>query len=131
MLGSLKKFGADETNLLNFYFQQVKSITVWNAGLSQQKVREMERLQKVALAIMREDQYTSYKEALAYFQLDTLESRRTHLCLQCAIKAFRNTKFTSSFFLLTPFMFQFSAPLSVWVSQCIASVREDMVPYVP
>ena len=44
MLRNLKKFGADETNLLEVYFQQVRSITemacpVWNAGLSQQEVR--------------------------------------------------------------------------------------------
>ena len=102
MLRNLRKFGADETNLLEVYFQQIRSITemacpVWNAGLSQQEVRALERLQKVALAIIRGDKYTSYQEALAFFKLDTLETRRTHLCLQFAIKAFKNPKFNSWF----------------------------------
>ena len=78
MLRNLKKIGADETSLLYVYFQQVRSITemacpVWTAGLCHQEVKSIERLQKVALAIIRGDQYRTYKEALAYFQLDTLE----------------------------------------------------------
>ena len=81
MLRNLKKFGASEINLLEVYFQQVRSITemacpVWNAGITQQESREIERIQKVALAVIRGDKHTTYKEALEYFKLETLESQR-------------------------------------------------------
>ena len=86
MLRNLKKFGTSENNLIEVYYQQVIRITemvcpVWNAGITQQEVREIERIQRVALAVIRVDKHTNYKEALDYFKLETLENRREKLCL--------------------------------------------------
>ena len=102
MLRNLKKFGASEINLVEVYYQQVRSITemacpVWNAGITQQEVRELERIQKVALAVIRGDKHTTYKEALEHFKLGTIESRREKLCLDFALKALKNPKFCSWF----------------------------------
>jgi hypothetical protein len=100
MLRKLKNLGASEGNLIKVYIQQVRSITemacpVWNAGVTQQEVRAIERLQKVALAIILGDSYTNYNEALTHFSFDSLEARREQLCLQFAIKAYKNPKFNS------------------------------------
>ena len=102
MLRRLKHFGASEDNLLEVYIQQIRSITemacpVWNGGLTQLEVRAIERLQKVALAIILGDAYSTYNEALNHFNVDSLEARREHLCLQFAIKAYKNPKFNSWF----------------------------------
>ena len=75
---------------------------VWNAGLTQQETRGLERIQKTALAVIRGENHTTYADALTYFDLDTLETRREKLCLKFALKAYRNPKFTSWFVINEP-----------------------------
>ena len=107
MLRNLKKFGADEEHLLEVYYQQIRNTVemacpVWSSGLSQQEVRTIERVQRTAMAIIRAENHTTYKEALAHFKIETLEARRETLCLKFAIKAFKNQKFTSWFVINEP-----------------------------
>ena len=57
---------------MDTYIQQIRSITkmacpVWNAGLTQQEQRGLERIQTTAFAVIRGDQHTDYKEALEHF----------------------------------------------------------------
>ena len=75
---------------------------VWNAGLTQQEIRGLERIQKTALAVIRGENHTTYADALTYFDLKTLKTRREKLCLKFALKAYRNPKFTSWFVLNKP-----------------------------
>ena len=84
MIRNLKKFGADENDLLEVYIQQIRSITemacpVWNAGLTQQEERALERVQRTAMAVIRGDSHTSYREALEYFEIGTLKTRTADL----------------------------------------------------
>ena len=70
----LKKFGAEENLLIEKYTQQTRSITevacpVWNGALTQQDERAMERIQRTALAIIRGERHTTYKEALEYYKM--------------------------------------------------------------
>ena len=102
MIRNLKRNGADQEQLMKTYFQQVRSIAemacpVWNAGITSHEIISIERIQKTALAIILGGSYTTYKEALALLQIDTLESRRTKLCLKFAVKAVKNPKFSSWF----------------------------------
>lgn len=102
MLRNLKKNGADQAQLLKIYFQQIRSVAemacpVWNAGITLQEINTIERVQKTALAITLGSNYTTYNDALAILKVDTLESRRTKLCLKFALKAVRNPKFSSWF----------------------------------
>ena len=103
----VKKFGADEQELVDTYTQQIRSITemacpVWNAGLTQQESRSLERIQKTAMAVIRGGNHTTYQEALSYFGLETLVKRREKLCINFAVKAYRNPKFTSWFAINEP-----------------------------
>ena len=70
---------------------------VWNGSITVQDKMAIERIQKTALAIIRGDQYTLYFESLTYFGIDTLEVRREALCFKYALKAYKNTKFSSWF----------------------------------
>ena len=102
MLVNLKKFGANEDDLVGAYMQQIRNISefscpVWNAGLTLHEIKSLERIQKTALVIIRGNQYSSYSEALQHFKLDSLESRREKLCLKFAIKAYKHNKFSSWF----------------------------------
>ena len=102
IIRNLKKYGADEKLLIEAYTQQIRSITemacpVWNGALTQQDERAMERIQRTALAIIRGEGHTTYKEALEYYKMDTLKTRRESLSLKFAIKAQKNPKFSHWF----------------------------------
>ena len=102
ILRNLKKYGAEEQQLIDTYIQQIRSIAemacpVWNSGLTQQEQRGLERIQRTAFAIIRGEQHTNYKEALTHLNMETLLDRREALCLRFALKAYRNPKFTSWF----------------------------------
>ena len=102
MLRNLKRNGANEDQLLRTYFQQIRSMTemacpVWTAGLTLQDIGALERVQKTALAIIRGGNHTTYRDALKYFNILTLESRRENLCLKFALKASKSAKFAQWF----------------------------------
>ena len=64
MLRNLKRNGANEDQLLRTYFQQIRNITemacpVWTAGLTVQDSNSLERVQKIALAIIRGENQTN------------------------------------------------------------------------
>ena len=88
--------------ILDTYMQQIRSIAemacpVWNAGLTQQEGRCLERIQRTAFAIIRGKHHTNYSEALTHFNMETLMVRREALCLRFAIKSYNNPKFTKWF----------------------------------
>ena len=102
MLRNLKRHGANENQLLRTYYQQIRSIAemacpVWNGGLTLHDKMVLERIQKTALAIIMGSKYTSYSEALSYFEIETLETRREALCLKFALKAYKSNKFSTWF----------------------------------
>jgi hypothetical protein len=72
IIRNLKRYGAEEQELLDTYIQQIRSIAemacrVWNSGLTQQEERGLERIQRTALAIIRGEKHTTYQEALDHF----------------------------------------------------------------
>ena len=46
------------------------------------------------MAIIRGENHTSYREALLYLNLKSLEDRREAICLKFALRAYRHPKFT-------------------------------------
>ena len=102
MIRNLKEHGAMEEQLLRTYFQQIRSITemacpVWNGAITVHERMALERVQKIALAIIRGEQHTTYDKALKYFGLQTLETRRTYLCITIAFKASKSKMFSNWF----------------------------------
>jgi hypothetical protein len=85
ILRNLERYGAEENLLLEAYTQQIRSITemscpVWNGALTQQEERALKRIQRTALAVIRGDNHTTYREALEFFEIDTLKNIREALC---------------------------------------------------
>ena len=53
----------------------------WRAQFTQVEVSCLERVQKTELAIIRGVHQTNYEDALEYFKIDSLKSRREARCL--------------------------------------------------
>ena len=93
-LRNLNNYGADESQLVLVYIQQIRSVLemscpVWNAGLSQQDIRSLETVQRTALAIIMGVNHTGYKSSMSHLKLDDLVSRGHAICTKYALKAFK------------------------------------------
>ena len=78
LIKRLKIFGASQNELLDVYCKQIRSILeyavpVWHSGLTVDNCRDIERVQKAALAIILGKEYTSYENSLSITGLDKLK----------------------------------------------------------
>jgi hypothetical protein len=102
MLRRLKGLGASETEMLDVYQKQVRSVLelavpVWQPALTQQEVRQIERVQRCALYIILGEDYLSYAHALDMLECDNLHDRRHRLCENFAKKSLKNPHYTNWF----------------------------------
>ena len=93
----LKEMGANQEELIDIYQKQVRSVLelavpAWQGAITQEDKNEIERVQKAAHHIVLGGQYVSYKSALKYTGMESLESRREKLCLKFAKKAEKHPK---------------------------------------
>ena len=91
ILRNLFQFGVPIDDLIHIYILYIRSVleqsaVVWHSSLTEGERLGLERVQKVALRLILKEDYLSYSHALEITGLPTLESRRTHLCLQFAKK---------------------------------------------
>ena len=91
----MSNFGASWDDLKNIYILYVRSLleqscTVWNSGLSEENIEDLERVQKSALRIILKGSYKSYEIALKNFDIESLVERRERLCLEFSKKCLRN-----------------------------------------
>ena len=89
MLRRLKQYGANSEELLDVFIKQIRSVLelavpVWQSSITMRERCDIERVQRAALNIILGYRYTSYKEALEFFNLDSLEDRRKKLCSKFA-----------------------------------------------
>ena len=97
LLRRITNFGASWDDLKNIYILYIRSLleqscTVWNSGLSQENIHDLERVQKSALKLILKDSYRTYENALNALELDNLEIRRENLCKDFAKKCLKNDK---------------------------------------
>ena len=93
----LKRHGANLNDLVDIYVKQVRSILefgvpVWNSGLTQEEVLDIERVQKAFLHIALKDEYQDYHSALSTANLETLALRRLKLSKKFALKTSKHPK---------------------------------------
>ena len=98
----LKSQGANLEDLIDIYEKQVRSVLefgvpVWNSGLTQDEVADIERVQKAFLHIALENEYKDYQSALQVSQLETLVCRRLQLCKKFAMKSSKHPKHSKWF----------------------------------
>ena len=98
MIRRLKELGASQSDLIEIYKSQVRSILefavpVWAGYITQAEKNQIERVQKCALAIIQNERYTSYTQALIDTKLEFLEDRRQDQISKFAKKSLKHTKF--------------------------------------
>ena len=102
MFRRLKQIGANQEELLDVYVKQIRSVlkyaaVVWHSGLTTINSANIERVQKVCLAIIMDQSYISYSNALQMTSLARLDTRRESLCLTFAKKEIKNPEFKNWF----------------------------------
>ena len=102
MLRRLSNLGASESEMLDVYQKQVRSVLelavpVWQAGLTQQEISQIERVQRTALYIILGENYHSYENALELLECEKLSDRRYKLCANFVKKAAKHPQFQNWF----------------------------------
>ena len=97
MIKRLKKAGANLKDLTEVYTKQIRcvlefGVPVWNSGITQEEIYDIERVQKTFLYIVLGPEYVSYENALDVANLETLQSRRHTLCQRFANKTAKHPK---------------------------------------
>ena len=92
MLRRLKQMGANNQILLDTYYKQIRSVlefacVVWNSGLTQENIHEIERVQKSVLGVILGSNYRTYEEACLELNVKTLTERRKELSVKFGKKA--------------------------------------------
>ena len=103
----LKSQGTNLNDLIDIYQKQVWSILefgvpVWNNGLTQDEVADIERVQKAFLHISLEGEYTDYQSAFELTKLETLLCRRLKLCKKFVLRSSKHPKHSKWFLKTEP-----------------------------
>ena len=83
--------------ICDYYVKEIRvlaeqGVAVWNSGLTKGQVKDLEKIQKVALRIILGDDYGSYDVACKFFNLQPLNERRLQLCTNFALKLFKSER---------------------------------------
>ena len=97
ILKKLYSFNVPIEDMIHIYCMYIRSIleqssVVWGSSLTKGQEFDLERVQKVALRIILDDNYVSYQNALTLAGLPTLKERRKTLSLKFAKKCTKNEK---------------------------------------
>ena len=73
------------------------AVPVWSPGLTKDEVKQIERVQKVALHIILGNNYINYPHALGILDIESLSTRREALCLKFAKQSAKSSKYQQWF----------------------------------
>ena len=95
LLHKLFEFGLPLSEMINIYILFIRSIlessaVVWHSSITKEEIREIERVQKVALRVILDEEYEDYFTALKTTGLPTLYQRRELLCKKFATNCTTN-----------------------------------------
>ena len=105
-ISKLKRARVPDQDILKFFFVKIRSVLesnapVFHSMLTQDDSNDIERVQKIALRVILDDDYVDYTTACATLNIETLETRRRKLSLNFALKCLKNEKFKDLFKLNT------------------------------
>ena len=100
ILRRMKKLDVEPLDILEVYMKEIRSILelavpAWHSGLTVKQAADIERVQRVAVAIILSDYKTgkcemSYSMALVTLDLEPLDMRRDKLCMNFAKKTLKS-----------------------------------------
>ena len=102
LLNAVAGYTGTKIELKDIYLTFIRSVleqsaVVWHSSLTQKNIKDLERVQKVAVRIITGKNYTIYKKGLKFLKLDTLEKRREILCLRFAKNCTKSEKMKNLF----------------------------------
>ena len=102
LIRKLSEFGTPTEDLKLIYILYIRSIleqssVVWHTSLSEQNIKDLERVQKSALKIILKNRYQDYDKSLTILDLQTLKQRRDKLSLEFALKNTKNKTMNDKF----------------------------------
>ena len=102
LLRRMKLLKLEPIIILDYYVKEIRvlaeqGVPIWNSGLTKGQVKDLEKIQKVALKIILNDEYQSYEVACDIFNMQTLSQRRLELSTNFAVKLYRSER-SSEFF---------------------------------
>ena len=102
ILHKLASFKVSVQDMKEIYILYIRSILefncqVWHFSLTDDDRMYIERVQKVACRLILQSEYDCYERALKTLNLESLDSRRSALCLRFAKKCSANPKSASMF----------------------------------
>ena len=97
LLRRLKMVKLDHEIILDFYMKEIRplaeqGVAIWNSGLTKGQVRDLEKVQKIALKIILDENYVSYDVACTLMNISPLIYRRSDLCTNFAIKLYKSPR---------------------------------------
>ena len=101
-LRGIKSFGASVDEMVHLWILFCRSVieqscVVWTTSLTQENIEDLERTQKTFAKLVLREKYQNYEEALLKLNLDSLEVRRTNLCLKFAQTGIKNKTLSDLF----------------------------------
>ena len=102
ILQTAAKYTSSKCDLKAIYFSKIRSkleyaSSVWNSGLSQKNINDIERIQRSVAKIILKERYSTYSKALKDLRIDSLEIRRKKLSLNLAKKCTKNDRMKQLF----------------------------------
>ena len=97
LLNRAAGFTSNIHNLKRIYLTYILSLldqsaVVWHSSLSKKNIRDLERIQKVAVKVILGKSYLDYNDGLEKLRLQRLNIRREKICLNFAKKCLKNEK---------------------------------------
>ena len=97
LIQRMKRLHLDSNIKFEYYLKEIRptleyAVPVWNSGLSSGQVKQLERVQKIALKVILGPAFTSYSEACSRFNIESLAARRYKLCVNFAIKLYKSER---------------------------------------
>ena len=128
LLHKLFEFDLSLPDMINIYTLYIRSIlessaVVWHSDITKSEQKDIERVQKVALRIILNEEYEDYPTALATTGLLSLSDRRTFLCKNFAENCTKSDKMCHMF-PLNPSTTYYVQPAST------GRLKDSAIPYM-
>ena len=106
LLRRMKVVKLDSEIILDYFMKEIRplaehAVPIWNSGLTKMQIKDLEKIQKVALYIIYGKSDMPYSQRCKLLGLKTLEERRLELCTNFAVKLFKSPR-RDEFFTLAP-----------------------------
>ena len=97
LLHKAAKFTKSKRDLKNIYTTFIRPVLeqssiVWHSGLTDDNVKDIERVQKAAVRVIMGSDFTDYQHALSELKITNLSERRRELSKKFALKIANNLK---------------------------------------